>query len=145
MEEKIFREQPLQDDAIATNVEQEESLNEDKMVGENVAENLEQGSLGKFKDAQTLLEAYNNLQAEFTRKCQKLNQLQTEVEKQSELGNNIDEKQKNDIVETYLKQLQQGNAPKVISSFVGSGITLEAPPKPTTLDEAKDIVAKLFD
>ena len=34
------------------------------------------GSLGKFKDAESLLSAYNNLQAEFTRKCQKLSQLQ---------------------------------------------------------------------
>ena len=31
---------------------------------------------GKFKDAQSLLEAYNNLQAEFTRKCQKLSELE---------------------------------------------------------------------
>ena len=32
--------------------------------------------LGKFKDAQSLLTAYNNLQAEFTKKCQKLSELE---------------------------------------------------------------------
>ena len=38
---------------------------------------------GKFKDAQSLLDAYNNLQAEFTRKCQKLSEL--EKTQQSEM------------------------------------------------------------
>lgn len=36
----------------------------------------EGSSLGKFKSEQSLLEAYNNLQAEFTRKCQKLSELE---------------------------------------------------------------------
>lgn len=36
------------------------------------------GSLGKFKDTESLLSAYNSLQAEFTRKCQTLNKLQKE-------------------------------------------------------------------
>ena len=34
------------------------------------------GSHGKFKDADTLLSAYNSLQAEFTRKCQRLSALE---------------------------------------------------------------------
>ena len=32
-------------------------------------------NLGKFKDVESLLSAYNNLQAEFTKKCQKLSEL----------------------------------------------------------------------
>lgn len=36
----------------------------------------EGSQLGKFKDAQSLLSAYNNLQAEFTKKCQKLSELE---------------------------------------------------------------------
>lgn len=38
-------------------------------------ENLQEKNLGKFKDEQSLLDAYNALQAEFTRKCQKLAEL----------------------------------------------------------------------
>lgn len=39
--------------------------------------NDSEGSIfGKFKDAKTLLESYNNLQAEFTRKSQKLKELE---------------------------------------------------------------------
>ena len=41
----------------------------------------QEGSIyGKFKDAKTLLDAYNSLQAEFTRKSQKLAEFQKENE-----------------------------------------------------------------
>lgn len=43
--------------------------------------NLVEGSkLGKFKNADTLLMAYNNLQSDYTKKCQALSTLQKEVE-----------------------------------------------------------------
>ncbi len=43
--------------------------------------NFQDGSiLGKFKDAKSLLEAYNNLEAEFTRKSQKLAEFQKNSE-----------------------------------------------------------------
>ena len=65
MEQQNLEEQPLpmgQDD-----------------VTDNQEAPIEQGSsIGKFKDAESLLEAYNNLQAEFTRKCQKLAQYEKE-------------------------------------------------------------------
>lgn len=45
---------------------------------------IQDGSmLGKFKDAKSLLEAYNSLESEFTRKCQKLAELQRENENYS--------------------------------------------------------------
>ena len=57
------------------------------------AENQEGSILGKFKDAKTLLNAYNSLQSEFTRKCQKLAELQKENEKNAffEQYNTIDD------------------------------------------------------
>lgn len=67
--EKDFREQPEINSATA-----EQSADGTR------AENLENGSLGKFKDTESLLSAYNNLQAEFTRKCQALSQLQKEAD-----------------------------------------------------------------
>lgn len=56
-------------------------------------ENLEQPNVeigsndfGKFKDAESLLKAYNNLQAEFTKKSQRLSVLESEsVKTQNEL------------------------------------------------------------
>ena len=38
-------------------------------------------SLGKFKDAQALLSAYNSLQAEFTKRCQRVKELEGIVAK----------------------------------------------------------------
>lgn len=52
------------------------------------AENSDSSSLGKFKDAQTLLEAYNSLQSEFTRKSQKLAELQKIIEQNEATSNN---------------------------------------------------------
>ena len=47
----------------------------------NEGTNSQEGSpLGKFKDAQVLLGAYNELQSEFTRKCQKLSEVQKQLE-----------------------------------------------------------------
>ena len=61
-----FGEQPIHDDATsATN------------VGIDIAspDNQLGSPLGKFKDVDSLLTAYNNLQSEFTKKCQSLNEI----------------------------------------------------------------------
>ncbi len=41
---------------------------------------IEGSKYGKFRDAETLLNAYNNLQSDYTKKCQALSQLQKECE-----------------------------------------------------------------
>lgn len=68
MEENKNWEQPNENSATAEQSAQEDSR----------AEKIQEGSLGKFKDTQSLLDAYNNLQAEFTRKCQMVSKLQKE-------------------------------------------------------------------
>ena len=62
----------------------------------NEAENSSSSIYGKFKDAQTLLEAYNSLQSEFTRKSQKLAELQNKIDKNTEFS-------KSDSIEEILK------------------------------------------
>lgn len=57
-----------------------ETLEQLNAEPEIISENSESSNYGKFKDAQTLLEAYNSLQAEFTRKSQKLAEIQKEME-----------------------------------------------------------------
>lgn len=52
---------------------------EEESEGTTCTPNAE-GSLGKFKDTDSLLSAYNNLQAEFTKKCQKLSEVTKEME-----------------------------------------------------------------
>ena len=55
------------------------------------AENGE--AVGKFKDANALLEAYNNLEKEFTKKCQRLSALEKDkIEEDRALDKQVDEK-----------------------------------------------------
>lgn len=66
-----------------TQEQQTESIGIDESTQnvEKVVDNVElDGSLGKFKDAQSLLTAYNNLQAEFTKKCQSLSELKSKTQ-----------------------------------------------------------------
>ena len=55
---------------------------------ENTSENSDSSILGRFKDAKTLLEAYNNLQAEFTRKSQRLADIQKNLNENALSSNN---------------------------------------------------------
>ena len=74
MEEKNFvGEQPLDTNVqtVATEMENGTNISSD-------------GSpLGKFKSAETLLDAYNELQGEFTRKCQKLSEAEKKLQEAS--------------------------------------------------------------
>ena len=76
---------------------------------------------GKFKTAEALLSAYLNLEAEFTRRSQKLKELESKTAEASspklpegeELLNAVlhDEKVKNAVVEEYLKTVSQKSVP----------------------------------
>ena len=70
---------------IENEVFEEQPKSESDEQKEVVASQSNEGSsLGKFKDQESLLEAYNNLQAEFTRKCQKLSQLEKDMSAQKQ-------------------------------------------------------------
>ncbi len=79
MEEKVENwEQPSIDEQAL------ESTVKDKEIGATTSS--EDGSLyGKFSTADELLKAYNNLQSEFTRKCQKLSEIQKQTAEKGEI------------------------------------------------------------
>lgn len=66
------REQPITTPALALNGANENILEND-VVGEIGSQQTD--ALGKFKSVQALMDAYNSLQAEFTKKCQLLSEL----------------------------------------------------------------------
>lgn len=77
MEEDKNGEQLSEDmSSQSIDMENEKSINDQI---EEIDEHIVEGSLGKFKDAESLLKAYNNLQAEFTKKCQSLSKLKNEI------------------------------------------------------------------
>ncbi len=84
-------------------VEPTNALN--KASEERVASDAGSQELGKFKDANSLLEAYNNLQSEFTRKCQLLAELQKDkiderTKSNDDFKNNYDENNKKNSEKT---------------------------------------------
>ena len=75
-ENKIIGEQPSQVEAcaVATGIEKE-------------ASQPDGSPLGKFKDSAKLLDAYNELQSEFTRKCQRLSDAEKKLQEVSSIDN----------------------------------------------------------
>lgn len=65
-------------------MEQPENISSDAQgaaaqIDDNGAKTECEGSIGKFKDSASLMQAYNNLQSEFTKKCQALSSLQNVI------------------------------------------------------------------
>ena len=84
MEELEDREQPdFSEQALEKTVSENENLG---------ATTSQEGSrFGKFSSPEDLYKAYNNLQSEFTRKCQKLSELQKNIDEKGEKETSKDE------------------------------------------------------
>ncbi len=213
--------QSITQDEDTINNEVENSTQNVEKVVDNVELN---GSLGKFKDAQSLLTAYNNLQAEFTKKCQALSELKVKTDEKTvenvkdttpiyqrddwtevvsafleknkeaqpfakdiasllmqdkELASSdsaLDvayakvisksfvapkqvvedenfvndyvlksEKVKNAVLNLYLKELKNNQAPSVLTEKSGASQVLYKVPTANSLSEAKTIVKQMFD
>ena len=72
--EILQEEQPITEQADVLNVTSDVSADSCEGSSKSDTEN----SFGKFKNAQALLDAYNSLQTEFTKKCQKLSEMEKE-------------------------------------------------------------------
>ena len=96
--EEENREQPTMEPANVINITDEERA---------VSEVGSQGQYGKFKSAEKLLEAYNNLQSEFTKKCQQLSQMQKDKMGQGAGENQADPSQDQQQTETEQTQHEQ--------------------------------------
>ncbi len=126
----------------------EAEVNEGEKVGEV--------SLGKFKDVGALVNAYNSLQSEFTKRCQKIKELESKIntgdktlvppvevtEKPTNQENTtlID---KENILKEYLLDII-GNKPNAII-MDGAGVGVKTPVnRPTTIEEAGKLAQNLL-
>ena len=116
-------------------------------------------SLGKFKDVGALLNAYNSLQSEFTKRCQKIKELESMV--------NVDDKtqektavpsanqsatqsqanttflDKENVLKEYLLDVL-GKQPSAII-MDGAGVGVKTPVnRPTTIEQAGKLAKKLL-
>ena len=117
-------------------------------------ENLEQpnenlGSnenFGKFKDAQTLLKAYNSLEAEFTKKSQKLALLETEnernkqeVSRQAELEKRVEDfVTKFEVIKPFSSALKESLLNQETATIEEEAVKILANNYKTANDYAKD-------
>ena len=121
-------------------------------------ENDSKVSLGKFKDVQALLSAYNSLSAEFTKRCQRIKELEGAVKStdkptgpvENTEGNlaqdkerSITESEKQQIVKDYLKTLLSAKPQAIIMD--GTGYNVKAPiERPRTLEQAGILAKELL-
>ena len=114
-------------------------------------------SYGKFKDATALLNAYNSLEAEFTKRCQRVKELEsalqsaekektpTESQANTDTEKEITLKEKERILKEYLKSVLQSQPKSIVLDSVGVGVkTMVEKPKPISEAGklAKDILTK---
>ena len=101
MDDEKYWEQPEDLTLDEENLEQSESIDDNLKESEGSLEPVEEHeseaengeTVGKFKDAKALLDAYNNLEKEFTKKCQRLSALEKDkVKEDEELNNKLGEK-----------------------------------------------------
>ena len=83
----------------------------DKSAESSVSQNLKGSvNLGKFKDAESLLKAYNSLQTEFTKKSQRLSELEnskTEFTREEKINKAIKELEQNhDIARAFSQEIK---------------------------------------
>ena len=110
-------------------------------------------SLGKFKDVDALLNAYNSLQSEFTKRCQKIKELEskmgtgdkTEVPPQSQEENSSagDTTSKDDVLREYLLDVMKKKSKAIVMD--GAGVGVKTPvSRPKTFEEAGSLAKQMF-
>lgn len=118
------------------------------------SENVDSSIYGKFKDAKSLLEAYNSLQSEFTRKSQKLADLQKQLDEnltisksdsiEEILNDSTDmEKYKKEITEILENDTELSNLPN--KNRVAFKIIKEAESKTANLLNNPDYMDKYIE
>ena len=114
-------------------------------------------SYGKFKDADALYKAYNALESEFTKRCQKIKELEGKIErvdKQEERSldginqesvpteKEISVEEENEVIQKYLKALISSK-PKAV--MIKGGESVVTPVKrPKTIAEAGNLAKEII-
>ena len=131
----------------AETLEKAQPVEMEKEVGATNGE----ASFGKFKDAESLVKAYNSLTAEFTKRCQKIKELESKLSENTEKTSvedktnreGITEEEKEEILKGYLKDVLNSKTKAIVMD--GKGVSLKTPPnKPKTIAEAGKLVKEIF-
>ena len=133
------------------NLNAEEATSEEK---ESAVSAEETDRLGKFKDANSLLKAYDSLQSEFTKRCQKIKELEKRIseydkdaspssESAAQPPAGITEEEKREFLKGYLKQVIGARSKAILLDGEGAG--LKTPnAKPRTVAEAGRLAKEIL-
>lgn len=105
-------------------------------------------SYGKFKDAIALLSAYNSLEAEFTKRCQKIKELEAQLsvaDKGSTPAqtDELEEPSKDDILKSYVKEVLLRKQSAIVLD--GTGIGIKTPmQRPRTFEQAGKLASEIL-
>ena len=133
----------------------EEKINEQTLTEtqtavaeDNKGGKKEEVSLGKFKDVGALISAYNSLQSEFTKRCQKIKELESKLDDKTEekivpSTTQTDDAKKEQVLREYLLDILGKQPSAVIMD--GAGVSVKAPiNRPTTILEAGNLAKNLL-
>ena len=135
--------------------EQTETTAQSAEAQENIGEISGEVSLGKFKDTAALLSAYNSLQAEFTKRCQRIKELERDAlssdkvvapDNESELKQNanITEEDKENVLKEYLQGVLSRKQKAVLLD--GAGIGVKTPiNRPKTIVQAGALAREMLE
>ena len=142
---------------------QSQPVETDNVLGELTGE----VSLGKFKDVEALVNAYNSLQSEFTKRCQKIKELEAKLQgesktlpkdtvqlnnqsenientkKYADLTERADESQRKDVLKEYLLEVIKNKPDAIMLGGAGAGVKTPVN-KPKTIDEAGKLAKMIF-
>ena len=134
--------------------EQTEELTQTEKVNET--ETAASVSLGKFKDVNALLNAYNSLQSEFTKRCQRIKELEAEksaavdksipTEKSEETENRVSgitDEDKENFLKGYLKEIMGARSKAIVMDGFGTGVKTPVN-KPRTVEEAGELAKEML-
>ena len=111
----------------------------------------EQVSLGKFKDVKALLGAYNSLESEFTKRCQKIKELEGKLSAvdKTQVPTETEEKPSNEemtekILKDYLAEVVEKKQSAIVMDGIGVGVRTPIE-RPKTISEAGKIFRQLLE
>lgn len=106
-------------------------------------------SYGKFKDASALLSAYNSLEAEFTKRCQKIKELEAQLSvadkgiAPAQTDELEEQPSKDDILKSYVKEVLLRKQSAIVLD--GTGIGFKTPvQRPRTFEQAGKLASEIL-
>ena len=106
----------------------------------DATQNEKQGQ-DKFRDIEALKASYNSLQAEFTKRCQRIKELEGEV-KNASLKREITREEKLDIIKEYLEDIKKNNSTVILT---GGEVAKTPVAKPKTVSDAGRLAKEFFE